>query len=653
MPGPVLAPDRKSYQGIGMLSACSDGYLPIVILLWGQGESLTIDENGFTPLHFAALNGHVHVMRFLLSQKVDVDALGHDGSTPLMRAALGGFPKACQLLLDHGAVLSIQDKRGYTAMHHAIHGDRPDTLHTLVLADTTKSVHAMVDVENHSIFHWSAYRGCMATVRYCVEVLHMNVNALDNDQRNPLHWASLEGRKHAVRYLLAKGSNITADRFGLTPETEARGRHHLDAAAVFAQFRVAQSNGTSFVAIEPSPITSWQLLTARPGQWIHIFLAAALVLLLFGVSHFVPIYLLLGSGYLYVSKLRLRKFTGPKEGQRENPDKYDQMSNLSRYAFGGSINHYYRDLWNLSGLTVMTLIQLSLGLYGTEISSVVFPSSGEAPPCAYLKTIVYASVLAMVVGTVLVKVKIPKHYPLITNSLSEWSFMSSIQTPTTSTQQHCFVTGNRKPLRSQWVPEINSVVIRFDHFSYWLDAAVGLGNLPFYWLGVCGYIAFQMSNIAMLWTWCSHGAGGLGSKDPTDGLVWNLFVHFTPCGANKPTDPWYGWLSPAQSEILGFWLLVFPSAVTALLVSEMVEQVRLAASNVTSAEKVALQCPGEGGRKVLSTNPAMKKGFLYSSVYSEGKGKWFRNIMVSLGLQQPYRAWDTMDELPRSLWLHK
>ena len=48
------------------------------------------DNNGFTPLHIAAQNGHLQVVEFLLEKQAYVDEKDYNGSTPLHTAAENG-----------------------------------------------------------------------------------------------------------------------------------------------------------------------------------------------------------------------------------------------------------------------------------------------------------------------------------------------------------------------------------------------------------------------------------------------------------------------------------------------------------------------------------------------------------------------------------
>lgn len=87
-------------------SAAQDGDLPRLQELLAQGHPVNaFDELGFTPLHYAAMNGHEGAARFLIRSGADVDA--HDerviGNTPLGEAARSCSLGMARLLVDAGA----------------------------------------------------------------------------------------------------------------------------------------------------------------------------------------------------------------------------------------------------------------------------------------------------------------------------------------------------------------------------------------------------------------------------------------------------------------------------------------------------------------------------------------------------------------------
>jgi len=75
--------------------------------------SLT-DDNGSTPLHLAASNGHYDVADLLVGYGADVNAANKKGRTSLHAAAVAGDDAIVALLLLNGADAKVRDEKGNT-----------------------------------------------------------------------------------------------------------------------------------------------------------------------------------------------------------------------------------------------------------------------------------------------------------------------------------------------------------------------------------------------------------------------------------------------------------------------------------------------------------------------------------------------------------
>lgn len=90
-----------------------------------------VNKTGWTPLHYAASNGHIAVIKLLLENYAYIDAESPNGSTPLMMASLYGGLGAVQLLLDEGADPLLKNQQGLTALDFAKSGNRVDAIKLL------------------------------------------------------------------------------------------------------------------------------------------------------------------------------------------------------------------------------------------------------------------------------------------------------------------------------------------------------------------------------------------------------------------------------------------------------------------------------------------------------------------------------------------
>ena len=107
-----------------LMMAALKGHLEIARKLIARDAD--VNKTGWAPLHYAATNGHVPVIRLLLDHHAYIDAESPNGTTPLMMAAHYGSPEAVKLLLEAGADSALKNKLGLTALDFAQRANRSD-----------------------------------------------------------------------------------------------------------------------------------------------------------------------------------------------------------------------------------------------------------------------------------------------------------------------------------------------------------------------------------------------------------------------------------------------------------------------------------------------------------------------------------------------
>jgi ankyrin repeat protein len=98
------------------------------------------DSHGWTPLHWAASNGHAGLVQILLDSRAVIDAEDMSGWTPLFWAVVRGHPEVVSTLLSRGANCFHVDGEGMTALHWAISTAQDAIMQQLLTYGERKSV---------------------------------------------------------------------------------------------------------------------------------------------------------------------------------------------------------------------------------------------------------------------------------------------------------------------------------------------------------------------------------------------------------------------------------------------------------------------------------------------------------------------------------
>jgi Zn-dependent protease with chaperone function len=125
-----------------------------------------IDDQGMTPLHWAAQDGNDAIATLLLQAGADIEAQDeYTGMTPLMTAAQAGQSDMVALLASKGAEVNAQDLDGMTALMYAAMNGHTETVKTLLDlgANPKKADHSGMTALMYAI--QSGYRDTVALLR--------------------------------------------------------------------------------------------------------------------------------------------------------------------------------------------------------------------------------------------------------------------------------------------------------------------------------------------------------------------------------------------------------------------------------------------------------------------------------------------------------
>lgn len=105
-------PGRRTYS-LHHAASKGDIHRLEVLVARGNGDRFlnAEDEMGYTPLHWAVTNGHLHAVRYLLDQGADINYMSQrlHGSPPLYLAVCDAQMDMTELLLKRGADARYHD----------------------------------------------------------------------------------------------------------------------------------------------------------------------------------------------------------------------------------------------------------------------------------------------------------------------------------------------------------------------------------------------------------------------------------------------------------------------------------------------------------------------------------------------------------------
>ncbi|KFV09495.1 Protein TANC1, partial [Tauraco erythrolophus] len=267
--------DGASENGMTALSyAAAAGHMNIVSLLCKKGAKADyIDKKGQCALVHSALRGHCDILEYLLnvawitpsqepnslrkSQALqqaltaassmghcqvvcyilttekdyeidinDTDALW--GETALTAAAGRGKLEVCELLLDHGAVVTRANRRGIAPLLCAVRQGHWQIAKLLV--EHGCDVNAS-DKQGRTPLMVASCEGYLSTVEFLLSEGAI-ISSLDKEGLTALSWACLKGHREVVQYLVEKGAT--------TDQTDKNGRTPLDLAAFYGDADIVQ-----------------------------------------------------------------------------------------------------------------------------------------------------------------------------------------------------------------------------------------------------------------------------------------------------------------------------------------------------------------------------------------------------------------------------
>ncbi|KAH7388685.1 ankyrin repeat-containing domain protein [Pyrenochaeta sp. MPI-SDFR-AT-0127] len=188
-----------------------------LLMDYGASPNTTTEPDGMNALHWAAIDGMVDALDFLISKGMNLNNACSRGRTPLILAAEKGHTLIVQVLLAKGAELYRRSVTGGTALT------------------------------------WAAANGRLDTVKFLLQE-GIDVDDCDNYGLTALLGASDMGHLEVVEFLLAKGADInrvTIATKSCSPAMAAATAGHTKVLQALVQhgadLKISKSDGTTIL----------------------------------------------------------------------------------------------------------------------------------------------------------------------------------------------------------------------------------------------------------------------------------------------------------------------------------------------------------------------------------------------------------------------
>jgi ankyrin repeat protein len=163
------------------------------------------NDNGDTPLLFAASCGNTPIVRELLEMKADPNAVNHEGLNVLWFALRAKNSDVVNILLENGAhTFDIMTKHRYDLLYKALQAGCAPVVEA-ALAAGVKANEVYGERREHLV-HPAARGGHTAIVKMLIEA-GANVNATDKDKHSVLRAAMESGNAETVMAVLDAGAD--------------------------------------------------------------------------------------------------------------------------------------------------------------------------------------------------------------------------------------------------------------------------------------------------------------------------------------------------------------------------------------------------------------------------------------------------------------
>lgn len=490
------------------MEACQRGELATIERLLSTHQVSATDTfaDTVTGLHWAAINNHVAVCRYLCENdfsRATANARGGDlDATALHWACRSGFTYVVDYLLCHtDADALLRDSQSYNALHLAVHSSNIMLVVYMVVKCCTGPDPQLYidepDGSNRTCLHWAAYQGDIFSVNTLLR-FGADVAKVDDALFIPLHWAFMRGSRPVLKALVeAKLDLFIKNDRGKDSFDIARDMNCHDTwISVLRECGLHRKNGWVYRA---------PLLDERTAKMVTFFLPYAVLPLVWHVCSFSAGYAIpkLFAAVVVVAALMwvlvswvLPLYIRDARAVPKSPLLAGVFLGAAFWCVLLWLYNIVPQLWLKLFFTNASLA-CAIGVFGRTFFKTMFLNPGYVPtPSDNLR--VYAQIKQLIAL---------QNYTANTFSIDAYV---------------------RKPLRSKYSRILQRLVARFDHYCPWVYNEIGVRNHKLFVVFV-----YALNVSIVLWVYLSirffHQVGKDSGYDSDDELQQCALLSETLC----------------------------------------------------------------------------------------------------------------------------
>lgn len=172
-----------------LIQAAQSNDIEKIIYALKEGANIEIKSDyDFTPLHYAARNGHSLILKKLIAAGANIEALNKNGNTPLHLSSYNGQSNTTLALIHRGANLYAQNHDGDTPLHSATRKNHNVILNILIVSGAGLEIQ---NKDGSTSLHLACLNNCFASVNTLLR-LNANLFAITHKGETPIELAKMK-----------------------------------------------------------------------------------------------------------------------------------------------------------------------------------------------------------------------------------------------------------------------------------------------------------------------------------------------------------------------------------------------------------------------------------------------------------------------------